>query len=142
DAALARDDRPVVADGRSAAVGQRAIDAAVEIVPTPRVVCLPRRVGGLESDIAGVLVVAKNKRNDVLALDTVEARQLGEIDTRDRIGWNIPGRRNAPVAGVHQLRCRIEQRNGLVLSRLKRLIEGRDLACAVAVIVADTININ
>ena len=89
-----------------------------------------------------MLVVTDNERNDVLAFDAIEARQLGEVDTRDRIGRNIPGRRDAPVAGIHQLRCRIEQRNGLVLSRRKRLIEGRDLACAVAVIVADTIDIN
>ena len=35
----------------------------------------------------------------------VQARQLGKVDARDRIGRNIPGRRYVPVAGIDELRA-------------------------------------
>ncbi len=142
EAAVTRDDRAVVADGARASGVAGRIDTAIEIVAAPPVIGLPGRVRSLESDVARRFVVAHDEGDHVGPARTVETGQLGDIDARYRIRRNIPGCRDRPVAGVDQLADRVEQRIGLDLRAGQRLVDGGDLAGAVAAIVAQTVDID
>src|SRR5262245_48629905 len=79
DSAATRNDWTVVADGVGSSRVAAVIDAAVEIVPTPPVVGLPGRIGGLKRDVARMLIVTDDEWNHVLAERAVETRQLRKV---------------------------------------------------------------
>lgn len=62
----------------------------------------------------------------------IEAGQSRQVDARNRVEWDIPGCRDRPIAGIHELRRRIEQGYRLNL-RSGKVVEGRYLAGTVAV---------
>ena len=141
-AAIAGDDGPVIADGAGTAGAAGGIDAAVEIVATPPVIGLPGGVGGLEGDVAGGLVVAHDEGHHVFAAGAVKPGHLGVIDARDRIGRNIPGGRDRPVAGIDQLGGGVEQGQRLRLGAGELAIDGLDQPGAVAAVIAQPIDID
>src|SRR5207245_10148897 len=100
----ARVERPVVGHlvgglvggGIAGRAGNRALVEAVAPVGAGG---LPGLVGGLHDHVGVAGVVADHER-DVAAATVVVADQVGDVDTRDRVGWHRPGRGHPPVAAV------------------------------------------
>ncbi len=128
--------RAVVGELVGATVGA----AVVEVRPAVGVVGDPGRVGGLEDDVGGAGVVAHDE-GDVAGV-AVAALQVGDVDAGHRSGGHVPRRGDAPVAAVDGLGRDVVDAAGLVLREGGARGDRGDLARAVALVVADPVDVD
>src|SRR5262249_36092057 len=127
------------ADLVGAAVGQAGAD--LQAVAAPGVVGLPGGVRRLEQQVGGALVGADDEVGGAGSAGVV-ARQPGEVQAAGGGRRDGPGGGHGPVAGVDQPGGGVGQGVGLVLLEDLGGRDGGDQAGAVALVVAQPVDVD
>src|SRR5262249_3546737 len=99
--------------------------------------------GGREQDVGRGGVIADYERD--LAGGTRRGGEAGEVDARDGRRGHAPRRRHRPVAAVHQPGVQgagVREAGRLRLRQGGRRADGGDLAGSVALVVANTVDVD